>query len=266
MITILLFLVAGFAGGLLLGLVGVGIALVIVPFLTFILPGMGVPQDASPLIAVATCMAIVAVGSVSSVVSHTRLGNVNWAIVRTTIPGSVIGVLLGSMAVGFISGRVLQVLFAAFILYTSFNMLKGAGRQAAAPATEAGRALYPLVGGLIGFAGSFIGAGGGIFMVPFLKSRGHAMASAVATSTTIGLPVSIIGAIVYAATKAPFQLHGMMGLIFLPAFIGLSIGSVLGAPLGAKLASIVPAAALRRAFGLLLLVIGARMLLPMVLS
>lgn len=266
MTTILLFLAAGFAGGLLLGLVGVGIALVIVPFLTFILPGMGVPQDASPLIAVATCMAIVAVGSVSSVVSHTRLGNVNWAIVRATIPGSIPGVLLGSMAVGFISGRILQIMFAAFILYTSFNMLKGTGRQTAAPAAKPNNALYPLIGGLIGFAGSFIGAGGGIFMVPFLKSRGQSMAGAVATSTTIGLPVSIIGSIVYASTRAPFVLHGMAGLIFLPAFIGLSIGSVLGAPVGAKLASIVPAAALRRAFGLLLLVIGVRMLLPMMLS
>jgi uncharacterized membrane protein YfcA len=64
-----LFLVAGIFGGVLLRLVGVGMALIAVPLLTNTLPFFGVGSD------VARRVALVAVGSVSSLVSHHRLGS-----------------------------------------------------------------------------------------------------------------------------------------------------------------------------------------------
>lgn len=65
-----LFVFAGLAGGLLLGLIGVGMALVTVPFLTFMLPSLGFNTEASPLIALASSMVIAAIGSVSSLRVH----------------------------------------------------------------------------------------------------------------------------------------------------------------------------------------------------
>ena len=75
--SLLIFLGAGLAGGLLLGLIGVGIALVAVPLLTFALPRFGVPAEVAPLTAVATSMGVVAVSSVASAIAHQRLGNVD---------------------------------------------------------------------------------------------------------------------------------------------------------------------------------------------
>ena len=46
-----LFILAGLARGLLLGLIGVGMALVTVPFLTFMLPSLGFNAEVSPVIA-----------------------------------------------------------------------------------------------------------------------------------------------------------------------------------------------------------------------
>ena len=84
--SLLIFLGAGLAGGLLLGLIGVGMALVAVPLLTFALPRFGVPAEVAPLTAVATSMGVVAVSSVASAIAHQRLGNVNWWLAKVIIP------------------------------------------------------------------------------------------------------------------------------------------------------------------------------------
>ncbi|HEY2756005.1 MAG TPA: TSUP family transporter, partial [Pseudolabrys sp.] len=78
--SLTIFLSAGLVGGLLLGLIGVGTALISVPFLTIFLPRFGIGPDAAPLTALATSMAIVSVGSISSIASHHRLGNVDFLV------------------------------------------------------------------------------------------------------------------------------------------------------------------------------------------
>ena len=49
MTTIIILLIAGVLGGVLLGLLGVGMALVAVPALVFSLPLLGVPAAQAPL-------------------------------------------------------------------------------------------------------------------------------------------------------------------------------------------------------------------------
>ena len=95
MLSALIFLTGGAVGGLMLGMLGVGAALVAVPLLTLVLPWLGVPAEAAPLTALTTSMAVVAATSVASVLSHHRMGNVDWAVFRTTILASLLGVALG---------------------------------------------------------------------------------------------------------------------------------------------------------------------------
>ena len=77
MTTLIALFAAGILGGLLLGMIGVGMALIAVPVLTFALPHLGVPVALAPVVALATSMGIVTIGSVGSVVAHSRLGNVD---------------------------------------------------------------------------------------------------------------------------------------------------------------------------------------------
>ncbi len=260
----LLFLVAGLFGGLALGLIGVGMALIAVPLLIFVLPGFGFDPGAVPAVALGTSMAVVSIGSVSSVLSHWRRGNVDLAVARTTIPASLAGVITGTLATAHLPGQVLRLLFGAFLCCVALRMLAGKGRAAAA-ARPTTRLHYRAAGAAIGLAASVIGAGGGVLMVPFLSSRGHAMPKAVATSTLIGLPVSVAGALIHAAQ--PVALHMALpqaltlGDIFLPAMAGLALGSVIGAPLGARLSGRVPATALKRGFAAVLLVVAASLAL-----
>jgi uncharacterized membrane protein YfcA len=255
-----LFFAAGLLGGLLLGLIGVGMALIAVPLLTMTLPLFGIGPAAAPLTALATSMSIVSVGSISSILSHHRLGNVDWRVVKTTVPASVIGVGAGSLVATHLPGDSLRWIFCTFLIVIAARMLLPA-KSTAHPAIDTGAWTYRIVGALIGVAGSLIGAGGGVFMVPFLGSRGHPMVRAVATSTAIGLPVSVLGTVVYAFQTPPVHTGTMLGYLFLPAFFGLSLGSIIAAPYGASLASRIPTKMLRSAFAILLLVLAVKLMI-----
>lgn len=261
-LSLTIFLLVGLAGGLLLGLIGVGMALITVPLLTMTLPMFGIDAANAPLTALPTSMAIVSFGSVSSIASHHRLGNVDWHIVRTTVPVSLVGVVLGSILASHLPGAALRWIFSGFLLIIAIRMLwaRDAKDSSRSEPAQTPPWTYRLAGGLIGIAGSLIGAGGGVFMVPFLRSRGHPMPTSVASSTAIGLPVSVVGAMIYALQPGPIQAGTMIGYLYLPAVAGLSLGSMLAAPTGAKLSSRIPGHVLQKGFAGLLIVLVVKML------
>lgn len=253
-----LFIFAGVAGGLLLGLIGVGMALVTVPFLTFMLPSLGFTTEVSPVIALASSMVIAAIGAVSSVRVHQQKGTIDWGLIRLMLPASLIGVALGSLLVTRLPALWLQCIFAAFLLYVAFSMLKPAVKtdQLQDPPSEQLLRWFPA---LVGATGSFIGAGGGVLMVPFL-SRFMVMSKAVACSVAVGFPVAVFGALSYMLQTAPVAHPDLIGAVYWPAVLGMSIGSVVAAPLGVRLATKVPSALLKKLFACVLLLIALKML------
>lgn len=259
MITFIALFIAGIAGGVLLGLIGVGMALVAVPVLTFALPHLGVPEPLAPVVALATSMGIVTIGSVSSVLAHHRLGNIDWALFARIVPFSLAGVLAGSVLVTRLPPGALRLIFAAFLVFVAVRMLRGRGTPAAAQRSGPGQ--DRAAGAAIGVAGALIGAGGGVFMVPYLAGRGWKMVRAVATSAAIGLPVTVIGAIFHALRPLDGITAPMLGSIHVEALLGLGIGAVLGAPVGAKLASRLPGEALKKGFAFVLLILAAGLIL-----
>lgn len=257
MTTILILLIAGVLGGVLLGLLGVGMALVAVPALVFSLPLLGVPAAQAPLVALATSMGIVTIGSLSAVTAHHRMGNVDWALFRRIVPFSLIGLLAGSALVTVLPPMALRVIFAAFLVFIAARMLRG--RK---PSPGAGSARHDrLAGAAIGTAGALIGAGGGVFMVPYLSARGVSMVRAVASSAAIGLPVTVLGFVFHALRPLEGIAAPMLGSVHLPALIGLGLGGVIGAPFGARLAARLPGEALKKGFAVLLLVLAAALAL-----
>lgn len=255
MITFTLLFIAGIFGGALLGMIGVGMALVAVPALTFALPHLGVPPGLAPTVALASSMGIVTIGSVSSVIAHNRLGNIDWQAFRLIVPFSLIGVFLGSLLVTRLPADALRLIFAAFLILVAIRMLlsrKGAGE--AAPVSTR---IYRASGAAIGFAGALIGAGGGVFMVPFLTGRGWKMVRAVATSATIGLPVTIFGTVFHALRPLPGIDAAMIGSLHIPALVGIGFGSIIGAPFGAQIASRLPGELLKKGFAVVLLILAA---------
>lgn len=89
-----------------------------------------------------------------------------------------------------------------------------------------------IVGAFIGFINGFLGAGGGVLLVPFLRfALGEETKTAHASAILIMLPISIVSAIVY-IFRGQFDFS-----VTLPVLIGSAVGGITGAFLLKKLKS-----------------------------
>lgn len=247
----------GFAAGLL----GIGGGMMLVPFLTMLFPLFGVPLDLIVHAAIATSMATIVFTSVSSVRAHHKRGAIRWDIVRSMGPGLVLGGLLSGGAIfSFLSGAWLALVFAAFVAYSAVKMLSGKvppeSRTMPGPMATAG------VGVGIGFASGLLGAGGGFLSVPFMTRSNVAIHNAVATSAALGFVIAIANCIGYIYSGVAHQNvdhNGMLGYIYWPALVVISVFSVLFAPLGARSAHALPVKTLKRVFAGLLFCLAVYM-------
>jgi uncharacterized membrane protein YfcA len=111
-------------------------------------------------------------------------------------------------------------------------------------------AIIGLIGGIL--SGLF-GIGGGLVIVPALiLVAGFPIATAAGTSlAALLLPVGLFGALVY------YQ----AGNVDLRAAAVIAVGLLIGAFFGARLGTLLPPQIAQRAFGIFLVVVGARLAL-----
>ena len=250
----------GCFSGILAGLFGVGGGLVLVPFFFVLLESKGIANELLMLMAVATSLATIIVTSIASALTHHSLGAVIWSYVIDLTYGILIGVIAGSLVADSISSENLRFIFAMYMLFVAIQM--------AAPHKPKARYKHfnPLVlkisGAGIGFISAVLGIGGGTLMVPLLSKYRLPMRNAVAISSACGLPIAVFGTISYAMlgwNKAGLP-EGCVGYVYLPAFLGIVISSILTAPIGAKLANKLPTQQLKRYFSILLFVVAGKLL------
>ncbi|KPA21289.1 Sulfite exporter TauE/SafE [Shimia sp. SK013] len=262
----LIFLAAGAVGGLLLGFLGIGMALIAAPALIVALPHFGLPTAEVPLVALATTLGCVAMGALTSVSAHAKHGNVDYKTFWALMPLAVGGMGVGSiLAIEVIPAEALRWCICIMELMIAWMMLRPSKRSKTPKAQEncetPSNGPFDLgVSFLTGLAGSLIGAGGGIFLVPWLSRRGRKMPTAVGTSTAIGLPVVLVGLLFYALQTTPPNLSTLpgptLGLIYLPAALGIGIGSMASAPFGAWLAMRAQGNMQKRIFGVILIILA----------
>lgn len=263
MLMYLWFLLAGAFAGVCAGLFGVGGGLIIVPILMAIFTAYGYSVDVVTHLAVGTSLATIIITSISSMQSHHKLGSVRWDIWRNMSIGLMIGSVAGAYVADLLHGKILTLLIAGMALFMGFKMVVATKNtehdmgNLPSPSVQLG------VAGLIGSASAIFGIGGGSFIVPFLNRVGLPMKQAVGTSSACGLPIAIAGAFGFAFFGRDVQ--GLpseaVGFVHLTAFVCISVMSYLFAKVGAKLSHQLPASTLKRAFGVVLLLAGAKMML-----
>ncbi len=114
---------------------------------------------------------------------------------------------------------------------------------------------FLLLGALMGTLSGLLGIGGGVVVVPGLVwLLDLPIKKAVAMSLTVIVPVAASGVIGHVR-------HGHLAVQDLKSAALVAAGGIGCAMLGAWLAHILPAPTLKRAFGLLLVVVGIRMVL-----
>ncbi|MDO5055910.1 MAG: sulfite exporter TauE/SafE family protein [Lautropia sp.] len=263
--AILLSLLAlGAGAGFMAGLFGVGGGMVMVPFLTMVFAARGIPPELIVQMSLATALATIMFTSLSSLRAHHKAGAVLWPVVWMLVPGILLGGQLGARIVTYLPGRLLAGLFAVFVGWTAWKMLRSA-RQGGA-----GLAGTPLPGRLglagtgvgIGILSALFGAGGGFITVPYLASHQVPFPKAIATSAACGFPIALSGTLGYLLVGWWLQLPGgALAYIDLGVLLAIVPMSMLFAPLGARAAHRLPVARLKRLFAGLLFCLAVYMLL-----
>jgi uncharacterized membrane protein YfcA len=257
---LIIILVLGAVAGLTAGLLGVGGGLIIVPVLSWLFYRQGVDAGVIMQLAVGTSLATIVATSVSSAWAHYQHRAIEVALFMRLVPGILIGALLGAQVADALPEAGLRRVFAVFELLVALQMFFGL--QPAArwrlPATTG----LVLAGVIIGLVSAVVGVGGGTLTVPFLLACAVSLRHAIGTSAACGFPIAVAGSLgfIVAGWQHPALPDYSLGYVYLPAFAGIIVTSVLTAPLGAWLAHHLPVAMVRRLFALFLLAVGLRML------
>lgn len=256
----LLYLATGLFTGLLSGLLGIGGGLIIVPVLSSIFLHLGFPAAFNMQMALGTSLAVIMLTSIASSRAHHHHRNVDWEIVKKVALGIMLGAFLGSLVAAKFDASWLKALFVIYVFSVAIQILSNYAPNPTRVLPD--RIGLNLVGLCIGCVSSFVGIGGGTLSVPFLINCNIATKRAIGTSSAIGLPIAVAGAIGY--WLAGLQVLNLpspsLGFIYLPAFMIIAISSLISAPIGALLVQKLSVKKLKQLFALLLIVVGLNML------
>jgi len=234
--------------GVSLGLLGGGGSILTVPILTYVL-GM------EPREAIAASLFIVGATSAVSMIGHARAGRVRWKTGALFGIAGMIGAFAGGILGGFVPGAVLMILFAAMMIITATAMIRGRkDRGTSTHESDHQRQILRILidGLLVGAATGLVGAGGGFLIVPALNLLG-------------GLPMAIaVGtSLLVIAMKSFAGLGGYLFSVQLnwPIVLAFTATAIAGSFAGVALAGRIPERALRKGFGVFVLVMGAFVLI-----
>ena len=255
----LVYLGVGIFVGLFAGLLGIGGGSVMVPILSLTFASQGFSGDHLVHMALATSMATIIPGGISSAWAHHKHRAVNWQVVKQMLPGILVGTLSGAVIAHFSSTAFLKTFFVVFICYLAVQLLfdiKPKGRHALPGA----KGMFAF-GAVMGVISSFAGIGGAVMSISFLTWCNFRMHDAIGTAAAIGVPLAIAGTVGFIATGLLDKglPEWSLGYVYLPAFAGIAITSFLVAPLGAKLAHRLPVPVLRRVFVVFLVALAVKM-------
>ncbi|KPD21392.1 sulfite exporter TauE/SafE family protein [Idiomarina zobellii] len=257
--TWLLCLGGGAVAGLLAGMLGIGGGLVIVPLLIYLLPIIGVPPELVVPSAIATSLATVCMTTASASRSHAKHGLMEKFWLVRVLPGLSIGAMTGAYLVTVIDPDWLKRIFSIVLIALAARMVMP--QKTGEPMTSVSKRLVALGSYIIGTISGLVGIGGGALTVPFLTKMRLPVRQAIAISSLGSFIIGCSSVVMFIANGwLSGKATGAFGLIHIPAWIGISVASVLMAPLGAKLAHKLPVKQLQRVFAAFLIIVAVQLI------
>jgi len=233
--------------GVTMGLLGGGGSILMVPILRYV-SGLDARE------AITTSLLVVGLTSVGALLKHAQAGRVRYRMGLLFGAGGMAGAFVGGKVGGLIDGRSLLVLFALVMLAAGLAMLRRrpsppADAVAAKEKLPVARLLVASI--LVGSLTGLVGAGGGFLIVPALVLLfGLPMEAAIGTSLLV------------ITLQSASALAGQLGHVQ-PDWgfaLGLAVLAVGGSLVGERIGRRTNPQTLRKAFGVLVLVMGVVML------
>jgi uncharacterized protein len=256
----IVYLLMGLFVGWFAGLLGIGGGLILVTLMVYLFTMQGFPEDRILHIALGTSITSIVFTSVSSLRAHHKHGAVRWDIVRAAVPGLVVGTLLGTFVADLLKSKYLAIFFVIFVYYSAVQMFVNAKPK---PSRQLpGTAGLNLAAVMIGVLSALVGVGGGVMTIPLMSMCNVPMRNAIGTSAALGLPIAMAGAIGFIVTGlGKDHLPSFsVGYVYLPALIGIVIGTLITVPSGARMAHTMPVSRLKKIFAVILFTLATRML------
>ena len=258
--------VAGIATGMLAGLFGIGGGAIIVPVLYEVFRILGVPEEVRMQLCVGSSMAIIIPTTIRSYLTHRATGTVLNEVLRQWTPPAVLGVAIGSIIAYFAPSAVFKIVFMTVVTVIALKLLFGRDRWRIADELP-GRAAMSGYGLLIGLTSSLMGVSGGSVSNMVQTLYGKPLHNAVATSSGLGVPITIAGTI-------GLMIAGWPKMALLPLFsigyVSLLVVAIIApvssftAPYGARLAHRLSKRQLEIGFGLFLLLVAVRFVVSLI--
>jgi uncharacterized protein len=260
-------LAAGAITGLLAGVFGVGGGAVAVPILYELFRILEVPENVRMPLCVGTSLAIIIPTSIRSFNAHKAKGAVDMTILRVWAVPVVLGVVIGSVIARYAPADLFKAVFVAVAGISAIRLLFGKDTWRFGLDMPA-KPIMIAYGWLIGILSALMGIGGGQLSNLFMTFYNRPIHQAVATSSGLGILISIPGAIGYVYAGWPhmaeypsvvaFQLPLALGYVSLIGLVLFIPTSTWMAPVGARLAHRLSKRRLEVAFGIFLLLVCAR--------
>ena len=254
------YLSMGLFVGFFAGLLGIGGGLILVTLMVFIFGLQGFPEDRLLHLALGTSLASIVFTSISSFLAHHKRGAVRWDIVRIAVPGLILGTLLGTVVADQLRSKYLAIFFVVFVYFSALQMF--ADLKPKPTRQLPGKPGMSLASVMVGIISSLVGVGGGVITIPLMTLCNVPMRQAIGTSAGFGLPIALAGAVGFIVTGLDKDhLPAMsIGYVYLPALIGIVIGTSVTVPWGARMAHSVPVPRLKKIFAVILFILATKML------
>ncbi|HTT40643.1 MAG TPA: sulfite exporter TauE/SafE family protein [Burkholderiales bacterium] len=257
---LIIYLLMGLAVGFLAGMLGLGGGVLLVPLMVFLFTAQHFPSDRVLQLALGTSLASIVFTSISGLRAHQKRGAVRWDIVRDASPGLVIGTLLGTLVAERLPSHYLAIVFVLFVSYAATQLLRNIEPTPSRKLPKGVRMW--LASGAIGLISSLAGAGGGILTIPLMIMCNVPIRNAIGTSSALLLPIAAAGAAGYIWTglgKEHLPAFSL-GYVYLPALLGIVVGTFITVPWGAIAAHRMPVPRLKKIFAVILLALATKML------
>jgi uncharacterized membrane protein YfcA len=234
--------------GIALGMLGGGGSILTVPVFVYV---MGF--DAKE--AIAMSLPVVALTSAVGAAGHWRHGNVDRRAILTFAPLAMLGAIVGARLATRVTGTFQLVLLGCVMLVAGGLMLRDRGKEsdtprAAAPSTQRFGVLSAAGFG-VGVMTGLVGVGGGFMIVPALVLLAELPVKRAIGTSLVAISFSTLtGAVAY---------HGQASPPWKVAAIFTALMMV-GTIVGTRLTRRIPGRHLRRAFGVLVILLAAFLL------
>lgn len=263
---ILALVAGGMVAGLLAGMFGIGGGAILVPIFFHVFGLLGIAEDVRMQLALGTSLAIIVPTSIRSFMAHRQRGSVDTALLRGWIVAVPLGTLIATVIAAKASSVELRLIFAVIALALAFRMIFNRASWKLGDDLP-GNPLKFMVGTGIGVLSGLMGIGGGVLNNTFMTLYGRSIHQAVATSSGVGVLISLPGlaGYVWGGWGVPGLPPFSTGYINWLAVLLLIPITLYMAPIGARLAHAMSKRQLEAGFGIFLIVISLQFFLTILI-